>query len=76
VLLKELEMTIGKFNGVTHGWERKPGKLMTDDRLYKPGKSYASVSHAGFETKPQLRYINISFGKKNKGIRRTRIEKQ
>lgn len=71
-VVKELEVTIGKFNGVmdnmTSG-EGTLGKLMTDDRLYtnlERATRQAEMLLQDIKLNP-TRYINISvFGKKNK----------
>jgi phospholipid/cholesterol/gamma-HCH transport system substrate-binding protein len=71
-VVKELEMTIGKFNGVmndiTDG-KGSLGKLMTDDRLYtnlERATRQAEMLMQDIKLNP-TRYINISvFGKKNK----------
>jgi phospholipid/cholesterol/gamma-HCH transport system substrate-binding protein len=81
-VVKELEMTIGKFNGVmndiTDG-KGSLGKLMTDDRLYtnlERATRQAEMLMQDLKLNP-TRYINISlFGKKNKEYEEPEDRKQ
>ncbi|WP_194850342.1 MlaD family protein [Nonlabens antarcticus] len=81
-VVKDLEQTIGKFNGVLDDvaeGKGSLGKLMTDDRLYtnlERATRQAEMLMQDIKLNP-TRYINISvFGKKNKEYEEPEDRKQ